>query len=241
MLFIKTKTTKNGKYKMRARKKKNRDSRLAAASHLLTTPETSLAATPDAFARFERAELEIGCGKGNFSIGMSDAKPNAAFFALEKITDVMITALEKASVHFEEKGIDLDERNLFFILGDAGDVTEYFAPHSLDTIYLNFSDPWPKKGYAKRRLTHENFLKIYAPLLKDDGVLRFKTDNVGLFDFSLEELERSGWSVSDVTRDLHANGNPEGNVMTEYETNFVLSGKPICSLVAKPGIVKIEE
>ena len=220
---------------MRARKKKNRDSRLAAASHLLTTPETSPAANPEAYADFERIELEIGCGKGNFSIGMSSRKPNTAFFALEKITDVMITALEKATVHFEASSIDVSERNLFFILGDACDVPEYFAPGSVDTIYLNFSDPWPKKGYAKRRLTHENFLKIYAPLLKEGGVLRFKTDNVGLFDFSLEELERVGWSVSDVTRDLHENGNPPDNVMTEYETSFVLSGKPICALTARPG------
>ena len=220
---------------MRARKKKNRDSRLAAAAHLLTTPEISVAAAPEAYSSFERVELEIGCGKGNFSIGMSSRKPDTAFFALEKITDVMITALEKASAYFEENGMTPESRNLFFILGDAGDVSDYFAPGSVDTVYLNFSDPWPKKGYAKRRLTHENFLKIYAPLLKTDGVLRLKTDNVGLFDFSLEELERCGWIVSDVTRDLHSNGNPPDNVMTEYETNFVLSGKPICSLVAKPG------
>ena len=94
---------------------------------------------------------------------------------------------------------------------------------------MNFSDPWPKAGHAKRRLTHRSFLEIYKNLLKEDGILRFKTDNVGLFDFSLEEFEAFGGKILWQTRDLHASEKNADNVMTEYEKNFSEKGFSICS------------
>ena len=116
-----------------------------------------------------------------------------------------------------------------------------FAPGSVDAIFLNFSDPWSKKGYAKRRLTHRRYLAVYLNLLRDGGVLCFKTDNVGLFDFSLEEIEAIGLTPSIVTRDLHSSEWNEGNIMTEYEKNFSEQGMKINMLeIRKPEGFKIE-
>ncbi|MBQ7293054.1 MAG: tRNA (guanosine(46)-N7)-methyltransferase TrmB, partial [Clostridia bacterium] len=119
--------------------------------------------------------------------------------------------------------------NLRFIIGDAKNLSEWFPDSCADGIYLNFSDPWPKAGHAKRRLTYRTFLELYRKLLKDGGVLVLKTDNVGLFDFSLDEFEACGLEVVWFTRDLHNSEYNEGNVMTEYEANFSSQGFPICS------------
>ena len=100
-------------------------------------------------------------------------------------------------------------------------------------IYLNFSDPWPKAGHAKRRLTHKNYLERYKKLLKEDGRLIFKTDNVGLFDFSIESFEEFGCEIEWMTRDLHNSERAEGNVMTEYEKNFSEKGFTINSAIVK--------
>ena len=110
--------------------------------------------------------------------------------------------------------------NLRFIIGDAKLLQENIPPESIDCIYLNFSDPWPKAGHAKRRLTHRSFLDIYKKILAKDGLMRFKTDNVGLFDFSLEEFAEYGAQIIWQTRDLHASDKNVDNVMTEYEKNF---------------------
>lgn len=105
------------------------------------------------------------------------------------------------------------------------------AAHCLERIYLNFSDPWPKKGYAKRRLTHRDFLALYRTLLVPGGEIRLKTDNTGLFDFTLAEAEEDGWALSRLTRDLHHSEWAEGNIMTEYERNFSSQGVPINAVV----------
>ena len=173
--------------------------------------------------------MEIGCGKGNFAVGMSQKYPEYNFVAVEKVADVCCVALEKAKAKSEERPGD----NLRFIIGDAKNLAENVKPHSLDCIYLNFSDPWPKSGHAKRRLTHRGFLEIYRNLLKEDGIVRLKTDNVGLFDFTLEEMKAFGMEILWQTRDLHASDKNEGNVMTEYEKNFSDKGTPICSVWAK--------
>ena len=208
---------------MRARKKKHGAERLAAAAAVLCTDKESIYENPQApFDECRPLCLEIGCGKGKFSCEMAEAHPNANFYAMEKVEDVMVTAVEKAMAR---EGGAL--QNLCFIVGDAKELTEWFPPHTFDCIFLNFSDPWPKKGYYKRRLTYRAFLEIYKTLLKEDGILRLKTDNVGLFDFSLEEFEATGMTVVKMSRDLHASESNEGNIMTEYETNFSSQGMPI--------------
>ena len=170
--------------------------------------------------------LEIGCGKGNFACGMSEKYPETNFIAMEKVADVCCIALEKAKKSAENR-----PDNLRFIIGDANNLCEWFPEHSVDTLYLNFSDPWPKKGHSKRRLTHRGFLESYRKVLKEGGKLVLKTDNVGLFDFSLEEFEACGLKIEWYTRDLHNSERAESNVMTEYEKNFSEKGFTINSAV----------
>ncbi|MBR5601399.1 MAG: tRNA (guanosine(46)-N7)-methyltransferase TrmB, partial [Clostridia bacterium] len=119
--------------------------------------------------------------------------------------------------------------NLRFIIGNAEHLPEWLPAHSLSCIYLNFSDPWPKSGYKKRRLTHRGFLEKYRELLVPGGMLKFKTDNHDLFFFSLEEFEACGLEIVWKTEDLHASELAASNVMTEYEANFSSKGMPIYS------------
>ena len=221
---------------MRVRKKKHGAERIEACSELLIKNIDSLRDGLDGiFDRERPVHLEIGCGKGNFAVGMAKKYPNVNFIAMEKVADVCCVALEKAVSGADERETD----NLRFLIGDAKTLEESFPRNSLDCIYLNFSDPWPKSGHAKRRLTHRAFLETYSKLLKDDGILRFKTDNVGLFDFSLEEFEAFGAEIIWQTRDLHNSEKNADNVMTEYERNFSQKGFSICSAWVK--LPKIEE
>ena len=209
---------------MRMRKKKNADARLASHEGLvLSLPESPI----------ERAEgreiyLEIGAGKGGFAIEMAKRNPGADYYAMERVKDCIVLATEKA---------DADGRpeNLRFMIDGADTLPSWFAEGAIDRIFLNFSDPWHKKGYFKRRLTYRKYLALYFTLLREGGELCFKTDNVPLFDFSLEEIASVDLVPEVVTRDLHASPYAEGNVMTEYESNFVSQGMKINMLrVKKP-------
>lgn len=214
---------------MRMRKKKHGAERIEACSHLLIRPDETFFSDPQgAFGVVRPLHLEIGCGKGNFAVGMAEQHPDISFIAMEKISDVACLALEKA-----ENAKDNRPDNLRFIIGDAKTLTDIFPPHCLDCIYLNFSDPWPKSGHAKRRLTHRTFLEIYKTLLKDGGILKMKTDNEALFDFSLEEFGECGLETVWQSRDLHRSEKNEGNIMTEYEKNFSDKGQPIYSVHVK--------
>ena len=129
-------------------------------------------------------------------------------------------ALERAAASRDSRPGD----NLRFVIGNAQNLGEWLPPHCLERIYLNFSDPWPKAGYAKRRLTHIGFLEMYRRVLVCGGRLYFKTDNVSLFDFSLEQFAAAGLEVEYQTRDLHHSPYSVGNIMTEYETSFTAQG-----------------
>ncbi len=215
---------------MRMRKKKHGAERIEACSELLIRRVEDLKhGFAGVFPEERPLHLEIGCGKGNFAVGMAEQYPEVNFIAMERVADVCCIALEKAMAAKENRPSD----NLRFLIGDARLLDESFPENSLDCIYLNFSDPWPKAGHAKRRLTHRSFLDIYKKLLKEDGILRFKTDNVGLFDFSLEEFSDYGCEILWQTRDLHASEKNADNVMTEYEKNFSEKGFPICSAWVK--------
>lgn len=215
---------------MRMRKKKHRDDRLLSCKEYLYTHEGEPMTDPA--AKMDRAGapvyLEIGAGKGGFAVGMVKQNPEAAYFAMERVTDCVVLAVERAQAENISGG-------LRFIIDTADNLTRIFDVGSVDRIYLNFSDPWSKKGYAKRRLTHRRYLSVYFNLLKDGGKLCFKTDNVGLFDFTLEELSAIGLVPDAVTRDLHASPYAVGNVVTEYEASFSSAGVPINMLeVTKP-------
>ena len=174
--------------------------------------------------------LEIGAGKGGFACQMAERHSDVCYFAMERVTDCVVLAAERAASG--EHG-ELD--NLRFVIDTADNLMHIFPRESVDAIFLNFSDPWSKKGYAKRRLTHRRYLALYMNLLRDGGVLRFKTDNVGLFDFSLEEIEAMGLTPTIVTRDLHASEWNADNIMTEYEKNFSEQGMKINMLeIIKP-------
>lgn len=167
--------------------------------------------------------IEIGMGKGKFITEQARLHPEINFIGIEKYSSVLFRALDQIKEDAPS--------NLRFIRMDAEEITDVFAPGEVARIYLNFSDPWPKDRHAARRLTSSQFLARYNQFLAKDGLVIFKTDNRPLFDFSLEEVEASGWILDSKTYDLHHSEYLEGNVMTEYEEKFVAEGKPIHRLV----------
>ncbi len=212
---------------MRMRRKKHGAERLAAqAEYLVEKPEQKIASSMTHFGREGALWLEIGCGKGGFACGMAALHPLANLYAMERVADVMVVAVERARERQEERTTD----NLRFMVGDAQTLPEWFEEGSLDAIYLNFSDPWHKKRHSKRRLTYRTMLEMYRRLLKEGGRLYFKTDNRPLFDFTLEELREVGMTPDYVTYDLHASPYNAGNVVTEYEANFTAKGYSINAL-----------
>lgn len=168
--------------------------------------------------------IEIGMGKGQFIIEMARRNPDKNFIGIEKYSSVLVRALEKCAEDAPE--------NLRFIRMDAEEILEVFDTNEVSGIYLNFSDPWPKDRHAKRRLTYRDFLARYKTILKPEGTVTFKTDNRPLFDFSLEELSIAGWTLDNVTFDLHHSEYMDGNVLTEYEAKFSAKGNPIHRFVA---------
>ena len=214
---------------MRMRKKKNSESRLLACEKYLLKSE-EIISDPASYMgeKYSKAFLEIGAGKGGFACAMAERHSDTAYYAMERVTDCVVLCAEKAS-----SGEFGELNNLRFIIDTADNLMHIFPKGSIDGIFLNFSDPWSKKGYAKRRLTHRRYLAMYMNLLRDGGTIRFKTDNVGLFDFSLEEIEAIGLTPSIVTRDLHSSEWNEGNIMTEYERNFSEQGMKINMLKIK--------
>lgn len=209
------------------RKKKHGAERIEACSDLLI--ENTVISDENAADIFKNdgarlLRLEIGCGKGAFICGLSEKNPDVNLIALERIPDVAMLAMEKCKAQGAE--------NVRFIVGDIAKLWDIFADGSVDRIYLNFSDPWPKAGHAKRRLTHRNFLAQYRRILKPNGAVFFKTDNRGLFDFSLEEFRDCGFRLENLTYDLHNSEYAADNIMTEYEINFSQKGFSINSVEA---------
>ena len=175
------------------------------------------------FGNSNPVHLEIGCGKGGFACEIAKQNPDINFLAVEKASNVIVKAAEDA------KSMEL--KNLYFMRGGAEYLECYIPEKSIERIYLNFSCPFPKKKYASHRLTHHNFLKIYKSLMSDNAEIWQKTDNTHFFEFSIEEFSQNGFSLKDVTFDLH-NSDFEGNIMTEYEKRFSSEGFPIYRLEA---------
>lgn len=212
---------------MRVRKKKSGDARFTAQKDITLeynreAPE--MINLSEAFPGYSRFRIEIGCGKGSFIAEEAKRNPDVAFIAVEKVRDVIIFAMEKVAA--------AELTNVRFLCADAEKLDLLFPAGTFGRIYINFCDPWPKARHAKRRLTYRKFLEKFKPLLAENGAIAFKTDNRALFDFSLEEFPAAGFTLRDVTFDLHASEWAEENIMTEYEKNFSEKGFKINRLVA---------
>ncbi len=168
--------------------------------------------------------IEIGMGKGKFIYTKALLNPNINYIGIERFDSVIVRALEKV--------IEEPLSNLMLLRTDAQDLRQIFKSKSIDRIYLNFSDPWPKDRHAKRRLTHKRFLDIYKDLLKEDSELHIKTDNQELFQFSFEETTNYPMNLLYVELDLH-NSDFKDNIMTEFEEKFSKRGNKIQKLTAK--------
>ena len=174
------------------------------------------------FKNNNKIEIEVGCGKGQFMMGLAQEFPDTNFIAIEKYDSVLIRTLEKALTY--------DIPNLRLVLLDANQLTEVFEKEEVSRIYLNFSDPWPKKRHAKRRLTSYIYLDIYKQILPVNGEIFQKTDNRGLFESSLESFSQNNWYLSNISLDLHKTDT--FNIMTEYEEKWSPKG-PIYRLEAR--------
>jgi len=168
--------------------------------------------------------IEVGTGKGQFLTGMAEQFPNINFIGIEIAKSVIVTAAQKI--------LDADLDNVLLLNVDAKDLRELFAENEVETIYLNFSDPWPKNRHEKRRLTYHTFLEQYEAILDPSGEIVFKTDNRGLFEYSLVSFSKYGMELVEVNLDLHAEDDIQ-NVMTEYEEKFSAKGQKIYRCRAK--------
>ena len=189
---------------------------------IIPEPERFKGNWQEVFGNNNPIHIEVGTGKGQFVLGMAKQNPHINYIGIELYDSVIVCALEKI-VEAEKPS------NLRLLKVNGADLQKYFSKGDVNRIYLNFSDPWPKARHAKRRLTHEGFLAIYESILVDNGEIHFKTDNRGLFEYSLVSMNHYGMKLNYVSLDLHAN-EPEDNVKTEYEEKFSAKGQPIYRL-----------
>lgn len=206
---------------MRLRNIKNKDLIIEECVFLEKTPFDNKGNWASVFGNNNPIHLEIGMGKGKFLLNMAKKYPNINFVGVEKYTGVLARAIAKITKE--------ELPNLRVVNIDAIELNKVFA-NEIDTIYLNFSDPWPKKRHAKRRLTSEDFLKVYDEIFKHQNIIIQKTDNVGLFESSVVSLSLYGYKIEDISLDL--NNRDIDNVLTEYEEKFTSMGIKINYLYA---------
>lgn len=176
------------------------------------------------FERQQPIHIEVGSGMGKFITTLAQQNPHINYVAIERDKNVMIRVLDKVREH--------NLTNIKLLCNDAVILTDYFRQGEVDRIYLNFSDPWPKKRHAKRRLTYRSFLALYQQILREDGELHFKTDNRGLFAYSLESMSQFGMYFTKINLNLHQEDEGD-NIPTEYEHKFAEKGSRIYRMEAK--------
>ena len=216
---------------MRMRKRNNLEPRMEACGAIWLRDAKELRGNwRSLMPQAREIRLEVGCGKGKFTVETAAAEPDVLLIAVERVQEAMLLGMEKA--------LEMGLKNVYFLSLDAAELEEYFADGELDLIYLNFCDPWPRKKNAKRRLTYRTFLRKYQRILKIGGEIHFKTDNAGLFEWSLGEFEACGLEIRALTYDLHRDG-PVG-IMTGYEEKFYELGTPInrCELINREVTMK---
>lgn len=219
---------------MRMRKKKHLEERIEKCDNvisLISDDSNVLTAiekkeyidTKALFGNDNPVVLEIGCGKGRFACELAKREPDINVLALEKCENVLVMACETAMKE--------NITNLKFLHSGAEYLEKYIRPESIERIYLNFSCPYPKNRYANHRLTNQRFLKSYEVILKKGAEIHQKTDNMHFFEYSIEQLTGYGFSLKNISLDLH-NSDFEGNIETEYEHRFASQGMPIYRLEA---------
>lgn len=214
---------------MRMRRKKNLDQRISNCNEMLaivegddfyTIPQeqrVNIKTSKDLFGNDNRLVVEIGCGKGQFSVKYATLNPTTNLLAVEKLSNVIVEACEKA----HRSGL----KNLLFANCGAENLPLFLPAHSVSEILINFPCPYPKKTYANRRVTHPNYLKKFQHLLTENGVVRLKTDNLPYFEYSLEQMQQFGFKL--LESHSYVDVSPSDNIMTEYETKFVSQHMPI--------------
>ncbi|MGT2755950.1 tRNA (guanosine(46)-N7)-methyltransferase TrmB [Streptococcus ovuberis] len=210
---------------MRVRKRKGAEALLAEnPQYVILDPEAYKGKWHQVFGNDNPIHIEVGSGKGRFITGMAAANPDINYIGIDIQLSVLSYALDRV--------LEQDLPNVKLLRVDGSSLTNYFADAEIDRLYLNFSDPWPKKKHAKRRLTYKSFLETYQQILPAQGEIHFKTDNRGLFEYSLVSFSQYGMTLLGIWLDLHA-ANLEGNVMTEYEEKFSQKGQPIYRVEAR--------
>lgn len=210
---------------MRVRNKPEALAKLAQyPQYVITNPADYKGKWQTLFPSEQPLHIEVGSGKGRFINEMAKAHPDINYIGIEMNKNVLVNALD----HLIESQVP----NLKLLLVDGRDLVEYFADGEVNQLYLNFSDPWPKKRHEKRRLTYRTFLNTFEHILQDKGEIHFKTDNQKLFEYSLCSFSQYGMTLKQVWLDLH-HSDFEGNIMTEYEEKFSSQGQPIYRVEAQ--------
>ncbi|QLB49502.1 tRNA (guanosine(46)-N7)-methyltransferase TrmB [Streptococcus sanguinis] len=204
---------------MRVRNRKGATELLEAhPQYVILNPADAKGRWQEIFGNNHPIHVEVGSGKGAFVSGMAKANPEINYIGIDIQKSVLSYALDKV--------LATDVPNIKLLWVDGSDLTDYFEEGEIDRLYLNFSDPWPKKRHEKRRLTYQSFLATYQQILPENGEVHFKTDNRGLFEYSLVSFSQYGMKLKGVWLDLHAS-DFEDNVLTEYEQKFANKGQVI--------------
>lgn len=207
---------------MRLKHVKGADLTIKEGKYYLDNPKEYKGLWSKYFKNNNPINVEIGMGKGKFLIELAQNNPNINYIGIEKYDSVLVRAVQTSN--------ELELNNLVLLRYDAQNITDLFD-HEISLLYLNFSDPWPKDRHAKRRLTSPIFLEKYNYIFKDYPHIKQKTDNLNLFNYSLETLENFGYTILYKSNDLHKENIP--NVMTEYEEKFSNKGIKINYLEAE--------
>ncbi|MGT2846784.1 tRNA (guanosine(46)-N7)-methyltransferase TrmB [Streptococcus massiliensis] len=210
---------------MRVRNRKGASELLESnPQYVVLEPATAKGKWRDLFGNDNPIHIEVGSGKGGFITGMAKLHPDINYIGIDIQKTVLSYALDKV--------LAADVPNIKLLWVDGSDLTDYFEAGEIAQLYLNFSDPWPKKKHEKRRLTYKTFLDTFKEILPEHGQIHFKTDNRGLFEYSLVSFSNYGMTLKGVWLDLHAS-DYEGNVMTEYEAKFSSKGQVIYRVEAE--------
>lgn len=219
---------------MRIRKKKWAEPELSVCDFYVKNPEEYAGKWMQAFKKEQPLYLEIGCGKGGFAGQLALKNPDKNIIALDIKVDMLGVGRRTIVKLFEDAGKTQDDiTNLLLVKYNVEMLDKIItADDKIDRLFINFCNPWPRAKHKKRRLTYYKKLEMYKTFLKPDSEIRFKTDDDGLFDESLEYFEQSGYEILYLTRDLHAS-DVTNNIETEHEKMFSEEGIKIKYLIAR--------